>query len=263
LFIIGDFMIKFLILLSIVCSTALAKNEEIVLTEDNSIVFNQQVSAIYSSKKTLEIMKKAKKGNPLFLVLDTPGGSVTAGLAFIDTIKSLKVPVHTVTIFAASMGYQFVQELGTRYITPSGTLMSHRGAVGGLSGQVPGELNSRLSHIQAILSGMSSRAAARVGMDKKAYDDAIINELWISGEDAVNSKHADKLANVTCDKNLTEGTYSEVFNTMFGQVTLVFSKCPLISFPIDFSLGKDVKPEHVNRVKQLFESKKRNVNLTF
>lgn len=256
-------MFKFLILFSIICCTAFAKNEELVLTEDNSIVFNQQVSAEYASKKTLEVMKKAKKGIPLFLVLDTPGGSVTAGLAFIDAIKSLKVPVHTITMFAASMGYQFVQELGNRYITPSGTLMSHRGAVGGLSGQVPGELNSRLIHIQSILSGMSSRAATRVGMSKQDYDAAIINELWVSGEDAVNSKHADKIVNVICDKNLTDGIYTEEFRTIFGKVNLVFSKCPLISTPLDFSFGKEVKVENILKVKRLLESKKRNINLTF
>jgi ATP-dependent Clp protease protease subunit len=256
-------MIKFLILLSIVCSTALAKNEEIVLTKNNSVMFNQQVSNEYASKKTLEVIKKAKAGIPLYLVLDTPGGSVTAGLAFIDAVKSLKVPVHTITIFAASMGYQFVQELGTRYIMPSGTLMSHRGAVGGLSGQVPGELNSRLNHIQAILSGMSARAAARIGMDKKAYDDAIINELWVSGEDAVNAKHADKLANVQCDKALIEETYEQQLTTIFGKVNIVFSKCPLISAPIDFHFGKEVKPEDILRVKRIIESNRKNVNLTF
>jgi ATP-dependent Clp protease protease subunit len=256
-------MSKIFLILLCICSIAIAKNEEIVLTEDNSVIFNQQVTNDYTSKKTLEIMKKAKKGIPLYLVLNTPGGSVSAGLAFVDSINSLKVPVHTITIFAASMGYQFVQELGIRYITPSGTLMSHRGAIGGLSGQVPGELNSRLNHIQSILSGMSSRAAARVGMDKKAYDDAIINELWISGKEAVNAKHADKLANVACDKSLTNGTYTEVFDTMFGRVSVEFSKCPLISAPLGFSFGRELKPKQIMTVKKFIESKKNNINLTF
>ena len=256
-------MSKIFLILLCICSAAIAKNEEIVLTENNSVVFNQQVSDEYASKKTLELMKKAKRGNTLYLVLNTPGGSVSAGLSFIDAVKSLKVPVHTITIFAASMGYQMVQELGTRYITPSGTLMSHRGAVGGLSGQVPGELNSRLNHIQSILNNMSSRAAARIGMDKKAYDEAIINELWISGEDAVNSKHADKLANVQCDKALIEETYKQQLNTIFGAVNIVFSKCPLISAPIDFSFEKNVKPKDRSIVKRLIETKKKNIDLTF
>lgn len=256
-------MNKVLLILLCICSTAIAKNDDITLTEDNFVSFNQQVSDDYTSKKTLEIMKKAKKGIPLYLVLETPGGSVSAGLAFIDAIKSLKVPVHTITIFAASMGYQMVQELGTRYITPSGTLMSHRGAVGGLSGQVPGELNSRLNHIQSILNGMSTRAAARVGMSKKAYDDAIVNELWVSGEDAVDSKHADKLVNVQCERSLIEGTYKQEMLTIFGRVTVVFSECPLISAPVSFSFGKEVKAEDMQKVRSIIESKKKVINLTF
>jgi len=256
-------MNKVLLILLCICSTAIAKNDDITLTEDNFVSFNRQVSDEYTSKKTLEIIKKAKKGIPLYLVLDTPGGSVSAGLAFIDAVKSLKVPVHTITIFAASMGYQMVQELGTRYITSSGTLMSHRGAVGGLSGQVPGELNSRLNHIQSILNGMSTRAAARVGMSKKAYDDAIVNELWVSGEEAVASKHADKLVSIQCEKSLTDGTYTEEMFTIFGKVTIVFSKCPLISSPISFSFGKEVKSEDMKKVKRVIELKKKNINLTF
>lgn len=256
-------MVKLLSLLLLLSGTAVAGNAKILLTEDNSIVFNQQVSAEYASKKTLEIMRKAIKTSPLYLVLDTPGGSVTAGLAFVDTIKALGVPVHTITIFAASMGYQFVQELGTRYITNSGTLMSHRGAVGGISGQVPGELNSRIKHIESILSGMSARASARVSMSKKDYDAAIVNELWVSGEEAVANKHADAIADVSCDKNLMQGTYEDSVNTIFGPVSLTFSKCPLISNPISIEFGKSVKPEDFGKLRQLLESKKHNINLTF
>ena len=254
---------KFLLPLLLTCSTALAGNAKIVLTEDNSIVFNQQVSAQYSSKKALEVLTKATKTSPLYLVLDTPGGSVTAGLAFVDTVKAIGIPVHTITIFAASMGYQFVQELGTRYITPSGTLMSHRGAVSGISGQVPGELNSRVKHIESILSGMSSRAASRVKMSKEAYEAAIINELWVSGQDAVSGNHADVIADVSCDKKLMSETFTESIITIFGEAKVTFSRCPLISSPIDVAFGKNVKPEDFNKVRKVINSKKHNINLTF
>lgn len=254
---------KLLIMLSALIATAQAKPVDIVLTENNSVVFNDQVTGVYASKKTLEIIKKSRLGSPIYLVLDTPGGSVTAGLGFIDAVKALKVPVHTITLFAASMGYQFVQELGTRYITPSGELMSHRGAVGGLSGQVPGELNSRLNHIQEILSGMSERAAKRVGMSKQAYDAAIINELWVSGKKAVDSKHADAIANVKCSKELVEGKYTEEKLTLFGPVSVVFSKCPLITYPLSFSFNKSINPQNFNLIKRTIESDKRRINLTF
>ena len=253
-------MIKYLTALAMICNIAYAEPAKIVLTESNSIVFNQQVSGEYTSQKTLEIMAKSLKASPLYLVLDTPGGSVTAGLKFVDTIKSLGIPVHTITIFAASMGYQFVQELGTRYILPSGTLMSHRGSVSGMSGQVPGELNSRVNHLQAILSGMSDRAAKRVGMSKEAYDAAIINELWVDGNNAVATGHADAIANVKCDDRLLKETYTKEANTIFGRVTLEFSKCPLISSPIGFSFNREVKPENFEKIKRVLEAKRRNLN---
>jgi ATP-dependent Clp protease, protease subunit len=253
-------MIKFLFLF-LMCGGVFANNK-ILLTENNHVVFNQQVSPEYVAKKTLEVMAKSLKSSPIYLVLNTPGGSVTAGLAFIDAINALDIKVHTVTIFAASMGYQFVQELGIRYITPSGTLMSHRGAVGGLSGQVPGELNSRLGRIQKMLNKMSDKAASRVKMSKQDYDSAIINELWVSGEEAVATNHADFVANVKCDKALIEGSYEETINTFIGSITLSFSKCPLVTAPVGVKFGREVNPKDFEKIKKLINRSKHNFNFT-
>ncbi len=260
---IGDFMFKFFILLLLMTNIAAAKNERIFLTEENSVAFNQPVSSDYTSKKILEIMLKSSKASPIFLVLNTPGGSVPAGLSFIDTVKALNIPVHTVTLFAASMGYQMVQELGTRYITPSGTLMSHRGSVSGLSGQVPGELNSRVLHISSVLDGMMERASKRVGISKQDYSDMIIPEFWTFGENAVNLNHADKVADVVCESKLIRETYEENVFTLFGSVTVKFSKCPLITEPLSISFGGQVSEKKATKIKQELMQRRRNTNLTF
>lgn len=256
-------MIKYLVSLAMLLNIAYAKDVSIVLTEENSVVFNQPVSAEYTSQKTLEILNKSANTSPLYLVLDTPGGSVLAGLKFIDAIKSLNIKVHTVTLFAASMGYQIAQELGTRYITPSGTLMSHRGAISGISGQIPGELNARINFIASILDGMSERAAKRVNMSKKEYDDKIVNELWSFGQQAVDTNQADLVANVTCDSSLIKKTYEQEVFTIFGAAVLKFSKCPLISAPVGMEFKKDVKPEDTAKIKKLLDSRKNTVNISF
>jgi ATP-dependent protease ClpP protease subunit len=258
-------MIKLLLTTSLLCSAAFAKPVEIILTERNSIVFNQAFKGEYVAKKQLEVISKNNlipRKDPLYIVMDTPGGSVTAGLAFIDTVRSLKRPVHTITLFAASMGYQVVQELGTRFITPSGTLMSHRGAVSGMSGQVPGELNSRLGYIMSMLEDMNHRAANRVKMDVRDYRNAIINELWVYGHHAVARKHADVVASVTCDKKLSEGTVQEEFATLFGNIKVTYSKCPLISGPIDFQFSREFKPENKLKAIKEIQAKSRKINLT-
>jgi len=258
-------MLKFLLVASLLCSTAFA-NVNIRLTEANSISFNQPVGDMYVASKQLELILKHAKlpmTQPLYLVLDTPGGSVTDGLLFIDSVKSLNRPVHTITIFAASMGYQIVQELGTRYIIPSGTLMSHRGAVSGMSGQVPGELNARLGHIQDMLQGMNDRAARRIGSSVFAYQQSIINELWISGQNAVNKKHADFLADVTCDNSLLDQVYVKSVNTLFGPVDVTYSKCPIISAPISFKFEANVNPSNQAAIKKLITNGRKKIKLTF
>jgi ATP-dependent protease ClpP protease subunit len=256
-------MFKTILAAFLIAAAAPAKATDILLTEANSVVFNQPVTGDYTSKKTLEVLLKSSKTNPLYLVLDTPGGSVTAGLQFIDAIKSLNVKVHTITIFAASMGYQIVQELGTRYITESGTLMSHRGAVSGMSGQIPGELNARISFIQSLLDGMSSRAAKRVKMSKAAYDAAIVNELWSFGQAAVATKQADQVVRVKCSRELLTKTIEDEVFTPFGSVKVSFSKCPLITSPIDVKASKTVNFEDLQKIKHQILNQKRRGFLTF
>ena len=258
-------MPKLILFLMLFCNAVMAKPVDIILTERNSVSFNKAFTSEYVAKKQLEIFSKnvlLAKSNPIYLIMDTPGGSVTAGLSFIDSLKSLKRPIHTITLFAASMGYQVVQELGTRYITPSGTLMSHRGAVSGIGGQVPGELNSRLNYIQGLLEQMNVRAAGRVSVGVEAYKASIVNELWIFGQQAVDTKNADAVANVTCDTKLSSSKYTEQLNTIFGRVDVVFSKCPLISGPIDFSFSKEVSSKDRVKFMNCMHTNKKRIQLS-
>jgi ATP-dependent protease ClpP protease subunit len=255
-------MFKFILAASLLAAVFQSKAETIILTENNSVLFNQSVTQDYASKKTLEILAKAAKTSPIYLVLDTPGGSVISGLQFVDAIKASGAKVHTITIFAASMGYQIVQELGTRYIIESGTLMSHRGSVSGMSGQIPGELTSRINFLQSLLDGMSERASKRVGMSKPDYDAAIVNELWSYGKNAVDTNQADKIANVRCSKELLAGQTTQKVNTIFGQVNLVFSKCPIITSPISVEFSNNVKFEDMQKAKNQLLNQRRRGFLT-
>lgn len=71
------------------------------------------------------------------LIINSPGGYVTAGFAIYDTIKSLKSPVSTVCSgFAASMGSILlsVGKKGRRFIQPNARVMIHQPS-GGARGQ--------------------------------------------------------------------------------------------------------------------------------
>ena len=85
-----------------------------------------------------------KSGYPIYLFLNTPGGSIQAGLELIEGLNGINRPIHTVTLFAASMGWQLVQHLGTRYVLKYGVLMSHKAR-----GQFSGEFGGGASQMDA------------------------------------------------------------------------------------------------------------------
>lgn len=74
---------------------------------------------------------------PITIYINSPGGSVTDGLAIYDIINNIKCPVSTVCVgMAASMG-AFLLSSGTRgmrYCLPNSTVMVHQ-PLGGVRGQ--------------------------------------------------------------------------------------------------------------------------------
>lgn len=239
---------------------AMAQLNTINLTDKNTISFNEQFNAMTVAEKQSELFNLAASSQEkdLYLVMYTPGGSVSAGALFIDTARALGKNIHTITIFSASMGYHTVQGLGKRYILPSGVLMSHRAYVSGLAGQFPGELNQRVSMLMKSTEDLDKIAAARVGLSLKEYKATIHDELWLTGADAVARGHADEVIQATCDASLN-GTYSKVFNTFFGPVNVEFAKCPLIVGPISINGSNEAVLEVK---KNILDDVKKKVKMT-
>ncbi len=244
----------------VLLNLGMAHAETITLTEKNSVVFRGVVSELSVSKVQAELIEKAKAGKPLYLVLDTPGGSVDAGNMLITTVKGLGVKVHTVTIFAASMGFHIVQSLDDRLIIPNGVLMSHR-ANAGMRGEIPGEFLKRLVFLLRGLNAMDATAAKRMGLKTEVYQDWIRDEYWVEGSDAIHDKAADRVVHVKCGEGL-QGTETLTMNTIFGAVNFTMSKCPLITGPlgIDVSDVKEEKPSVDAYVRTLFSNRFEFVN---
>lgn len=210
----------------------------ITLTSGNMLVLRGPVTEESMNKLKYQLLKKSQKlpkAAHIYLVLDTPGGSVPAGLSFIDVVKAVPQKVHTITLFAASMGFQIVQNLNNRYITPNGTLMSHRAKISGIGGELPGELIVRLNHILRSLKRMDEIAARRAGMTLKDYRELIRDEYWVDGFEAVSHKMADREVLLKCSEALINDSEDVEIRTFFGTAKLEFSKCPLLSAPIDAS----------------------------
>lgn len=75
-----------------------------------------------------------KPGEEITLYINSPGGSVTAGMVLYDTMQMISSPVSTVCMgLAASMGSILLSggKKGRRFIFPSGEVMIHQPSIGG------------------------------------------------------------------------------------------------------------------------------------
>jgi ATP-dependent protease ClpP protease subunit len=223
-------------LLSTLLIGAAAQAAEIKLTTGNTVVFRGAVDGGSITKAQLKLAELAttrgKAQYPIYLVLDSPGGSIVAGDAFIQYAKTIP-NVHTITIFAASMAAGIVESLpGKRYMAENGILMFHR-ASGSFEGQFEeGELESQLALWKHIVRSMEQRNADRLQIPLATYKQKVVNEYWLYGQQALVDKAADEMATITCSQQLTDERESVMQHVFVFSVKKEFSGCPLFRAPI-------------------------------
>lgn len=234
----------FLILAMLLTSMVSMANEkkEIVLTSDNTIV----LSTAFTGSSVSELIEKAREMDanlgsnyPMYLFLDTPGGSIQAGLELIEFMNGLNRPVHTVTLFAASMGWQLVQHLDKRYVLKYGVLMSHK-ARGGFQGEFGGDgsqIDSRYGLWLRRLSMMDQQTVDRTNGKKtlKQYQSEYDNELWLNGAEAVKSGYADEVVSIKCDSTLSGSNDKQIVLGFGFVINASFDKCPIRTYPSSVS----------------------------
>ena len=217
---------------------------KIILTKDNTITLNDVIDSDTVAKTLMDIKAldaRLPSGDPIYLVLNSPGGSIDAGVELIERLQNLNRKVHTINLFSASMAFQTAQGLGDRLVTKDGTMMSHK-ARGGFYGEFPGQLDSRYGYYLKRVKRLDSRVVERTKgkHTEKSYAALIENEYWCDGQECVNQGLADRVVAATCDKSL-EGTRKDTYKFMFmGMriiVDLVSDACPLNTGILDVEVA--------------------------
>jgi len=134
------------------------------------------------------------------LYINSPGGSVYAGLAIYDTIKFIKPDVSTLcTGIAASMG-AFLLAAGAkdkRFALPNSRIMIHQPS-GGAQGQATDiqiqarEILSLRERLNAILSANTGQPVSKIEIDTE-------RDNFLSAEDAVSYGIIDKMLTTRAD----------------------------------------------------------------
>jgi len=143
---------------------------------------------------------------PIKLYVNSPGGSVIAGLAIYDTMQFVKTPVHTMVMGqAASMG-SFLAQAGTpghRYVLPESRTMIHRVSSGtrGTSGSVHVqelEFEDARRHFEESkrLNQRLTELYVKHNSKGKTYDELFETmkfDTFLSAQEAVDNGFADKV----------------------------------------------------------------------
>ena len=178
------------------------------LMKDRIVILNGEVHDTSANLVLAQLLylESQSSSEDIHLYINSPGGSVTAGLAIYDTMQFITSPVSTIVIGqAASMGSFLAQagEPGKRYVLPESRTMIHR-----VSSGTPGTRGS--VHVQELqfedairsmeeskrLNERLTQLYVKHNSKGKSYEemfDQMKFDTFLSAEEAVTNGLADKV----------------------------------------------------------------------
>lgn len=131
------------------------------------------------------------------LYINTPGGSVTAGLAVYDTMQHVKAPVSTICVgIAASMGAVLLAagQKGKRFILPNSEILLHQ-VMGGVEGQAV-EIEITARHIIKIKDKINHMLAKHTGQSLEKIAKDTDRDFWLDAKEAKDYGLIDEIVKV-------------------------------------------------------------------
>ena len=157
------------------------------LLKDRIIFLGEEVTDVSASLIVAQMLflESEDPGKDIQLYINSPGGSVTAGMAIYDTMKYIKCDVATTCIgMAASMG-AFLLAGGTkgkRFALPNAEVMIHQ-PLGGAQGQAT-EIQIAAEHILKTKKKLNSILAENCGKPLDVVMTDTERDNWMSAEEA-------------------------------------------------------------------------------
>ncbi|MDF1495094.1 ATP-dependent Clp endopeptidase proteolytic subunit ClpP [Caproiciproducens sp. CPB-2] len=166
------------------------------LLNDRIVMLTEEVNDTTSSLVVAQLLylEGQDPSKDISLYINSPGGSVTAGLAIYDTMQYIKCDVSTICMgMAASMG-AFLLAAGTkgkRYALPNSDIMIHQPS-GGAQGQAT-DVMIHADHIIATKKKLNEILAERTGQPIEVIAKDTERDNFMTAEAAVKYGLIDKV----------------------------------------------------------------------
>ena len=157
------------------------------LLNDRIIFLGEEVNSVTASLVVAQLLylEAQDPDKDIQMYINSPGGSVTAGMAIYDTMQYIKCDVSTICIgLAASMG-AFLLSAGTkgkRLALPNAEIMIHQPSAG-TQGQIT-DMAIHLKRLETIKGRMNKILAENTGKSVEEVTAACERDNFMSAEEA-------------------------------------------------------------------------------
>ena len=157
------------------------------LLKDRIIFLGEEVNDVTASLVVAQrlFLESEAAGKDIQLYINSPGGSVTAGMAIYDTMQYIKCDVSTICLgLAASMGAFLLAggAKGKRIALPNSTIMIHQPS-GGAQGQAT-EIQIVADHIAKTKRTLNEILAANTGQPLEVVEVDTDRDNYMSAQEA-------------------------------------------------------------------------------
>lgn len=164
------------------------------LLDDNIILLTGEINDMMAEVVIAQLLylDSLGKEEPVHIYINSPGGSVTAGLAILDTMRLVKSKIYTYCIgLAASMGAVLLSSGDRRYIVPHAEVMIHQ-PLGGTRGQAS-DIEIAAEHISRTKKLLNTILAENCHRPYEDVSRDTERDNWKSAEEALEYGLVDKI----------------------------------------------------------------------
>ena len=160
------------------------------LLKDRIIYLGEDVNPTTSSLIVAQMLflESEDPDKEIYFYINSPGGSITDGMAIVDTINYIKCPVSTICVgMAASMGAVLLASgaKGKRFATPNAEILIHQPLIsGGLSGQTT-EIKIHADHMVKTREKLNKLLSERTGQPLEVINKDTERDNYMTAEEAL------------------------------------------------------------------------------
>ena len=171
------------------------------LLKDRIIFLSEDVNHVTASLIIAQMLflESEDPDKEISFYINSPGGSITDGMAIVDTMNYIKCPVSTICVgLAASMGSVLLTcgAKGKRFATPNSEILIHQPLIsGGLAGQTT-EIKIHADHMVKTREKLNKLLSEKTGQSLEQIEKDTERDHYMTAEEALKYGLIDEIIDV-------------------------------------------------------------------